>query len=344
MKGDIVGLSFSVEPGSAAYVPLAHDYAGAPSQLSREHVLQLLKPMLEQERPAKVGHDLKYLAHVLQRAGIRLAGMRFDSMLESYLFNSTATRHELGAVIRKYLGLEKIAARGRDRQRRETDRVSPGSRRYRARSTSPRARTCRCACIERSGRKLTEVPALSSSVRDARTAAPRGAVTDGGSRCAASTATCCGKQSSELAARMRELRDPKHIASRRTRSRSIRRSNCRKCSSGSWVCRSLRKTPTGQPSTAEDVLEELAENYELPRMIMDYREFAKLKSTYTDKLPLTDQSRDGTGPYHVSPGRRCNRSAVIHRSKPAEHPDSRAGRPTHPSGIRCAAGLVHRRG
>ena len=106
MQAEIVGIAFSVEPGKAAYVPVAHDYAGAPPQLSRDQVLQSLKPLLESEPQAKLGHHLKYAAHVLKRYGIELRGMRFDSMLESYVLNSTATRHDLDATARKYLGIE----------------------------------------------------------------------------------------------------------------------------------------------------------------------------------------------------------------------------------------------
>lgn len=101
MQAEIVGLAFSIEPGVAAYVPVAHNYPGAPDQLSRDVVLQLLKPLLESERPAKLGHHLKYDAHVLRRYDIQLRAMRFDSMLESYVWNSTAARHDMDSIARK---------------------------------------------------------------------------------------------------------------------------------------------------------------------------------------------------------------------------------------------------
>ena len=295
MQGDIVGLSFSVEPGSAAYVPLAHDYAGAPAQLSREHVLQLLKPMLEQERPAKVGHDLKYLAHVLQRAGIRLAGMRFDSMLESYLFNSTATRHELGAVIRKYLGLEKTQhedVTGRGAKQIAFGQVAVDTAtKYVAESADMSLRLHQTLWP-----KLTEVPALSNLYETLERPLlevllrmeDRGVLIDG---------NLLRQQSGELAARTRELESEAHRVAGTVFALDSPK-QLQEVLFGKLGIPPLRKTPTGQPSTAEDVLEELAENYELPQLIMQYRAFSKLRSTYTDKLP--SQINAATGRVHTT--------------------------------------------
>ena len=108
MKAEIVGVSLCIEPGTAAYVPLKHDYAGAPEQLDRERVLAALKPLLEDANLPKVGHHLKYDAHVLWNLGIRLAGMRYDSMLESYVWNSIATRHDMDSTAQRYLGVTTI--------------------------------------------------------------------------------------------------------------------------------------------------------------------------------------------------------------------------------------------
>ena len=102
------GVSFAIEPGHAAYVPLHHTYPGAPQQLNRDEVLRLLQPLLEDDNRPKLGHDLKYDAHVLRNHGIELRGMRFDSMLESYVLNSTATRHDLDPAAQRYLGVETI--------------------------------------------------------------------------------------------------------------------------------------------------------------------------------------------------------------------------------------------
>src|SRR5581483_1677153 len=109
MKAEIVGVSFCIEPGVAAYVPLHHDYTGAPEQLNRERVLAALKPILENPEAGKVGHHLKYDAHVLQNHGVKLAGMRYDTMLESYVWNSVETRHDMGSVARCYLRMPTIS-------------------------------------------------------------------------------------------------------------------------------------------------------------------------------------------------------------------------------------------
>ena len=125
-------------PAARAYVPMAHDYAGAPEQLARDSgARRRCKPLLESEQPPKIGHDLKYATHVLKRTGIELRGMRFDSMLESYVWNSTATRHDVDAVARKYLGVDPMQLRRPDRPRREADRLQPGRRSTRRRSTPP---------------------------------------------------------------------------------------------------------------------------------------------------------------------------------------------------------------
>src|SRR5262249_5790571 len=108
MKADIVGVSFATEPGVAAYVPLRHDYPGAPDQLDRDRVLAALKPLLENPERLKVGHHLKYDAHVLLNHGIRFAGMRYDTMLESYVWNSVATKHDIEGNSERYLGLRTI--------------------------------------------------------------------------------------------------------------------------------------------------------------------------------------------------------------------------------------------
>jgi DNA polymerase-1 len=145
MQAEIVGVSFCIEPGKAAYLPLAHNYPGAPDQLDRKATLAKLKPMLEDAKRPKVGHHLKYDAHVLKCCGIELAGMRYDSMLESYVLNSTATRHDMDSCAKLYLGVDTIKyeespARARSRSRSTR---SPSSR---PRLTPLRMPTSRCSC------------------------------------------------------------------------------------------------------------------------------------------------------------------------------------------------------
>ena len=108
MRARLVGLSFAITPGEAAYVPLGHDYAGAPEQLHRDKVLAALKPLLEDEAIPKLGHHLKFDTHILANYGITLRGQRYDSMLESYVLNSVATRHDMDSTAEQYLGIRTI--------------------------------------------------------------------------------------------------------------------------------------------------------------------------------------------------------------------------------------------
>lgn len=283
MQAEIIGISFCIEPGTAAYVPMAHDYAGAPSQLSPEAVLQTLKPILENEQLPKAGHHLKYGAHALQRKGIELRGMRFDSMLESYVWNSTATRHDLDAVVRRYLGFdpmhyEDLTGKGAKQipfSQVAVETATP----YAAENADVVMQLHRVLWANIAG-----MPAIKSLYEEIEQPLlpvlfrmeQSGVLING---------ELLRQQSGELATRMGDLEAQAH-----------------RCAGGPFSLESpkqlqevlfgklglpvVRRTPTGQPSTAEDVLEELAEKYELPRMILDYRGFAKLKSTYTDKLPL----------------------------------------------------------
>jgi DNA polymerase-1 len=275
MEAEIVGLAFSVEPGTAAYVPLTHDYAGAPAQLPEATVLQALRPLLENEQLPKIGHHLKYGEHALKRKGIELRGMRFDSMLESYVWNSTATRHDIDAVVRRYLGFDPIHYEdltGRGAKQIPFSQVAiDTATKYAAENADVVLQLHRVLWTNISG-----VPALRSLYEEIEQPLvpvlyrmeQAGVLIDG---------ELLRQQSLELARHMREIEARAHDAA-----------------GGPFSLDSPKqlqdvlygKTATGQPSTAEAVLEELAEKYELPRLILDYRGFAKLKSTYTDKLPL----------------------------------------------------------
>lgn len=290
MQAQLVGLAFAIEPGIAAYVPLAHDYTGAPAQLPLQATLDMLAPILASERPTKIGHHLKFDAHVLKHHGIELKGMRFDAMLESYVWNSTATRHDLDALARKYLGIEtsnydEIVGRGAKKISFSQVAIEVAAR---------------CAA-EEADVSLQLHRTLWPQMQAANTLAKlyseieqplspvlmrmeqRGVLIDG---------EVLRQQSSELAARMRELEAEAHRAAGRPFALESPK-QLQEVLFGKLGLPVLRKTPTGQPSTAEDVLEELAESYELPRTIIEYRACAKLKSTYTDKLPLQINPRTG---------------------------------------------------
>ena len=290
MEAEIVGLAFSIEPGTAAYVPLLHDYAGAPQQLPAATVLQALQPLLENEQLAKIGHHLKYGEHALKRKGIELRGMRFDSMLESYVWNSTATRHEIDAVVRRYLGFDPLHYEdltGRGAKQIPFSQVAiDAATNYAAENADVVLQLHRVLWENISGvpamRMLYEeieqplVPVLYRMEQ-------AGVLIDG---------ELLRQQSLELARHMREIEARAHEAAGGPFSLDSPK-QLQDVLYGKLGLPVLGKTATGQPSTAEAVLEELAEKYELPRMILDYRGFAKLKSTYTDKLPAMVNARTG---------------------------------------------------
>ena len=295
MQAEIVGVSFCVEPGHAAYVPLAHRYPGAPQQLDRDAVLKRLEPLLSDPQRAKLGHHLKYDAHVLRNHGIELRGMRYDSMLESYVLNSTATRHDLDSTARHYLGVETIHyedVAGKGAKQIPFDQV-PVERaaEYSAEDSdvSLRLHHALWLQIERLPRvrKLYEeieqplVPVLLDMEH-------LGVLID---------TAMLRKQSHEIAKSLLALEQAAHATAGAPFNLDSPK-QLQEILFGRLGLPVKRKTATGQPSTAEDVLEELADDYELPRIILEYRGLAKLKSTYTDKLPGQVDPR--TGRVHTS--------------------------------------------
>jgi DNA polymerase-1 len=295
MQAQIVGVSFCIEPGRAAYVPLAHDYAGAPDQLPRDEVLGLLKPLLEDERLGKVGHHLKYDAHVLANHGIALAGMRYDTMLESYVWNSVATRHDMDSVAQRYLGLktttyEEVAGKGAKQIPFSQVSIEHAGA-YAAEDADVTLRLHRTLwpAIEHEPllKRLYEefeqplVPVLLRMEH-------RGVLID---------RAMLRKQSGELGRRALELQAEAHRAAGQPFNLDSPK-QLQVILYEKAQIPVLRKTPTGQPSTAEDVLEELADAHPLPRLILEYRSIAKLRSTYTEKLP--EQVNERTGRVHTS--------------------------------------------
>ena len=290
MKAEIVGVSFCVEAGSAAYVPLRHVYPGAPEQLSREQVLAALQPLLEDPARGKLGHNLKYDAHVLANAGIALAGMRFDTMLESYVWNSVATNHDMDSDAQRYLGLRTITYEeitGRGAKQICFDQVSVDkAAEYAAEDADVTLRLHQALWP-----KLTGVPALASLYEQCEqplvpvlfAMEHYGVLVD---------RERLRTQSREFARQLQELLLQAH----REAGHEFNIESPKQLQQILFERLQLpvrRRTPTGQPSTAEDVLEELAESYALPRLVLEYRGLAKLKSTYTDKLPELVNERTG---------------------------------------------------
>jgi DNA polymerase I len=295
MAAEVVGLSLCVEPGHAAYIPVAHDYPDAPKQLPREEVLKKLREFLESPEHAKVGHHLKYDAHVLARHGIHLAGMRFDTMLESYVLNSVATRHDMDSTARLYLGVdtihyEDVAGKGAKQltfNQVGLDAAGP----YAAEDADVTMRLHRCLWP-----KLGDT----GSLREVYTGIEQPLVPvllDMEETGVLIDEKMLAKQSKELSKKMAELESQAHeLAGGPFNLGSPKQ--LQEILFEKLELPVLRKTPKGQPSTAEDVLAELAADYELPRVIIDYRGVSKLKSTYTDKLPL--QISGATGRVHTS--------------------------------------------
>ena len=295
MAAEVVGVSMAVEPGRAAYVPLAHDYPGAPEQLPRDEVLARLQPFLESAEHSKVGHHLKYDAHVLARHGISLNGMAYDSMLESYVLNSVATRHDMDSTARLYLGRETIhyedvAGKGAKQltfNQVDLETAAP----YAAEDADITLQLHRTLWS-----KLNEIESLRNVYTDIEQ--PLVPVLFGMEEAGVLIdRKMLAKQSNELAEKMANLEQQAHdLAGGPFNLGSPKQ--LQEILFEKLELPVIRKTPKGQPSTAEDVLVELADDYELPRVILDYRSVSKLKSTYTDKLPL--QIAASTGRVHTS--------------------------------------------
>jgi DNA polymerase-1 len=295
MNAEIVGFSLSTTVGEACYVPVAHDFPGAPDQLPRDEVLARLQPWLENDAKKKVGHHLKYDAHILARYDIALRGMAFDSMLESYVLNSVATRHDMDSVARQYLGKETIhyedvAGKGAKQltfNQVELETAAP----YAAEDAD-----ITLQLHETLWQQLNDVPTLRKVYEEIEQPLvpvlldmeETGVLVD--RKMLAKQSGELGKKMGELEAKAHELAGgPFNLGSPKQLQQILFEQQ---------ELPVIRKTPKGQPSTAEDVLAELANDYELPAVIIDYRSVSKLKSTYTDKLPLMINER--TGRIHTS--------------------------------------------
>ncbi|MEJ2382563.1 MAG: DNA polymerase I [Gammaproteobacteria bacterium] len=295
MAAELVGVSFAVEPGRAAYVPVAHDYPGAPEQLGRERVLERLRPLLEDPQRAKVGQHLKYDMNVLARYGIRLRGVRFDTMLESYVLDSTASRHDMDSLALKYLGyktvhFEDIAGKGAKQltfNQVALEQAAP----YAAEDADITLRLHRNLWP-----RLEKFPALKNLLEQIEmplvpvlaTMEQTGVLVD---------VAMLRRQSGELAGRMHELEQRAHEAAGEPFNLGSPK-QIQAILFDQLKLPVIKKTPKGQPSTAEDVLAELALDYPLPKLILDHRSLSKLKSTYTDRLP--EQVDPVSGRVHTS--------------------------------------------
>jgi DNA polymerase-1 len=295
MRAEIVGVSFAITPGEAAYIPLAHDYPGAPEQLNREYVLTALKPLLEDTQRAKVGQNLKYDQSVLANHGIELRGIAYDTMLESYVLDAVATRHDMDSLALKYLGVTTIpfeAVAGKGAKQIGFSQVGiEQAVEYAAEDADITLQLHQALWP-----KLDAEPSLRSVFADIDM--PLVPVLSRIERSGALVSReLLIQQSHELGLRLLELENQAYELA----GQKFNLGSPKQLGEILFVKLGLpvtHKTPTGAPSTAEEALAELAEEYPLPRVLMEYRGLAKLKSTYTDKLP--EQINPKTGRIHTS--------------------------------------------
>jgi DNA polymerase-1 len=288
-------LSFAVNGYEAIYIPVGHDYPGAPLQLDLETVLKALKPLLEAKSTKKVGQHIKYDMNVLSRYGIAVQGVAFDTMLESYVFNSTGSRHDMDSLALKYLGhqtthYQDIAGKGAKQITFNQVSIEDAGP-YAAEDADITLRL-----HQHLWPRLQAEPALEKVLTDIEIPLipvlarmeQAGVLIDG---------KLLLTQSSELARRMLELEGLAHKAAGQPFNLGSPK-QLQQILFEKLELPVIRKTPKGQPSTAEDVLRELADKYELPKLVLEHRSISKLKSTYTDKLPA--QINPQTGRVHTS--------------------------------------------
>jgi len=295
MQAKIVGISLAITSNEAYYIPLMHEYEGAPDQLDREYVLEKLKPWLEDNDSKKIGHNLKYDRHVFSNHGIELNGINFDSMLESYVLNSTATRHNLNAVAKRYLnmdtiGYEDVAGKGAKQIGFNQVNLEEAID-YAAEDADVSLQLHKTLYP-----KLMEINSLGKLYRDIeipllkvlQTIERNGVLID---------KSMLGEQSHQFAVTLKDLESKVHklagVEFNLSSPKQLQEILYDKLS-----LPILKKTPKGQPSTAESVLQRLAEDFPIVQTILNYRTIVKLKTTYTDKLPL--MVNQDTGRVHTS--------------------------------------------
>ena len=283
MKAELVGLSFAVEVGKAAYVPLMHDYIDAPEQLDRDWVLTQLKPLLESTTIKKIGQNLKYDTNVLSHYDIKLQGVAFDTMIESYCYNSVATRHNMDALALKYLDyktvhFEDIAGKGAKQLTFNQIEIETAGH-YAAEDAdiTLRLHNAIFPALEQLPEQLSvyneiEMPLMPVLAQMEQT----GVLID---------CDVLDQQSQSIGQRLNELEIEAHNIAGKSFNLSSPK-QLQQILFEELKIPVIKKTPKGAPSTAEEVLQELALDYPLPKVILENRGLSKLKSTYTDKLPL----------------------------------------------------------
>ncbi|MEG3791303.1 DNA polymerase I [Lysobacter sp. CCNWLW3] len=295
MRARLVGLSFAIEPGRAWYVPVGHDYPGVPAQLALDAVRDALRPVFADPARRKLGQHGKYDLHVLRRHGIDVAGYADDTMLESFVYNATASRHDMDSLAKRYLGYDTVKyadVTGKGAKAISFSQVAlDDATRYAAEDADVTLRLHRVL-----GARLAAEPALERVYREIEIPLvpvlerieANGVMIDADelrrqSQDLGKRMLAAQQKATELAGRTFNLDSPKQLQALLFDELKLP---------------ALIKTPTGQPSTNEEALEAIADQHELPRIILEYRGLAKLRSTYTDKL--SEIVNPDTGRVHTS--------------------------------------------
>ena len=295
MQAKIVGISVAIASNEAYYIPVMHEYDGAPDQLDRKYVLKKLKPWLEDKDAKKIGHNLKYDSHVFANHGIELNGTDFDSMLESYVLNSTATRHNLNAVAKRYLNMdttsyEDVAGKGAKQigfnQVSLEDAIPYAAEDADVSLQLHQTLHPKLMAMNSLAKLYTDIEAPLLKVL--QTIERNGVLID---------ESMLEKQSDQFAITLKELESKVHSLAGAEFNLSSPK-QLQEILYDKLSLPILKKTPKGQPSTAESVLQRLAGDFPIVQTILKYRTTAKLKTTYTDKLPL--MVNQNTGRVHTS--------------------------------------------
>ena len=295
MQAKIVGISVAIASNEAYYIPVMHEYDGVPDQLDRKYVLKKLKPWLEDKDAKKIGHNLKYDSHVFANHGIELNGTDFDSMLESYVLNSTATRHNLNAVAKRYLNMdttsyEDVAGKGAKQigfnQVSLEDAIPYAAEDADVSLQLHQTLHPKLMAMNSLAKLYTDIEAPLLKVL--QTIERNGVLID---------ESMLEKQSDQFAITLKELESKVHSLAGAEFNLSSPK-QLQEILYDKLSLPILKKTPKGQPSTAESVLQRLAGDFPIVQTILKYRTTAKLKTTYTDKLPL--MVNQNTGRVHTS--------------------------------------------